>query len=72
MVAVIAASSASERLIDGMTDYSASPQTEVAGGHSINDDQQRDEPEGRENILDHCRTRTGTLLVVYALGCDPP
>jgi hypothetical protein len=26
----------------------ASPQTEVASGHSINDDEQRDEPEPRE------------------------
>jgi hypothetical protein len=34
----------------------ASPQTELASGHSINDDEQRDEPGRRENILDHCRT----------------
>jgi hypothetical protein len=34
----------------------ASPQTEVASGRSINDDEQRDEPERPENILDHCRT----------------
>jgi hypothetical protein len=33
----------------------ASPQTEVPSGHSINDDEHRDEPERRENILDHCR-----------------
>jgi hypothetical protein len=34
----------------------ASPQTDVASGHSINDGEQRDEPERRENILDHCCT----------------
>ena len=34
----------------------ASPQTEVASGQSIDDDEQRDEPGRRENILDHCRT----------------
>jgi hypothetical protein len=32
----------------------ASPQTEVAGGHSENGDEQRDEPERPENILGHC------------------
>jgi hypothetical protein len=31
----------------------ASPQAEVAGGHSVNDDEQRDEPERPENILGH-------------------
>jgi hypothetical protein len=30
------------------------PQTEVASSHSINDDEQRDEPERPGNILDHC------------------
>jgi hypothetical protein len=34
----------------------ASPETEVASGHSINDDEQCDEPERPENIVDHCRT----------------
>jgi hypothetical protein len=32
----------------------ASPQTEVAGGHSENGDEQRDEPERPENIFGHC------------------
>jgi hypothetical protein len=32
----------------------ASPQAEVAGGHSVNADEQRDEPERSENILGHC------------------
>ena len=34
----------------------ASPQTEVAGGHSINGNEQRDKPDRPENILDHCCT----------------
>jgi hypothetical protein len=32
----------------------ASPQADVAGGHSVNADEQRDEPERPENILGHC------------------
>jgi hypothetical protein len=32
----------------------ASPKAEVAGGHSENADEQRDEPERPENILGHC------------------
>jgi hypothetical protein len=32
----------------------ASPEAEVAGGHSVNDDEQCDEPERPENILGHC------------------
>ena len=32
----------------------ASPKAEVAGGHSVNADEQRDEPERPENILGHC------------------
>jgi hypothetical protein len=31
----------------------ASPKAEVAGGHSENADEQRDEPERPENILGH-------------------
>ena len=41
----------------------ASPQTEVASGQSINDDEQRDEPGRRENIF---TPRTGMLPSVYA------
>jgi hypothetical protein len=33
----------------------ASPETEVASGHSKNDEEQCDEPERPENILGHCR-----------------
>jgi hypothetical protein len=32
----------------------ASPQAEVASGHSVNADEQCDEPERPDNILGHC------------------
>ena len=59
----------------------ASPQTEVASGQSIDDDEQRDEPGRRENILDHCRTpnrhaagcvRSRKGLSSEAEGSNPP
>src|SRR3984957_3103918 len=40
----------------------ASPQAEVAGGHSVNADEQRDEPERPENILGHCFLPNRPLL----------
>ena len=42
------------RMGERAVSYLASPQAEVAGGHSVNADEQRDEPERPENILGHC------------------
>jgi hypothetical protein len=54
----------------------ASPQTELASGQSICDDNQRDEPACPENILDHCCTpnrpsvshASAVRLAMYALS----
>jgi hypothetical protein len=46
----------------------ASPQTEVAGGHSINGDEQRDKPDRPENILGHAAPPKSVPLTAYALG----
>ena len=50
----------------------ASSQTEVAGRHFINDNEQRDEPDRPENILGHCCTPNRLCRpAVYAFSGDP-
>jgi hypothetical protein len=49
----------------------ASPQAEVAGGHSVNADEQRDEPERPENILGHCFLPNRPLTKPCRRQCTP-
>jgi hypothetical protein len=49
----------------------ASPQTEVAGSHSENDDEQHDEPDRPKNVLGHCCTPNRAALAGYAFSRDP-
>jgi len=46
----------------------APPQTQAASGCSINEDEQRDEPERPESIFDHCRTPSQACCGQYTLS----